>query len=86
MEYRRSLAASFLFRFFATTALQLQADAPGLSPPLLPREFASAAAGYHRPPSRGLQYFSTVPDQDIVGQPIPHLAAKLQVSPIPESA
>ena len=35
---------------------------------------------FQRPPSAGLQYYSAVPGEDVVGQPYRHLAADLQVS------
>ena len=34
---------------------------------------------YEREAARGLQYFSGVPDEDIVGKPYRHMAADMQV-------
>lgn len=80
MEFRRSLAASFLFRFFVGVALRVSAPgnaaAGGWRPP---PGHESAAARFERPPSRGIQYFSKAGDADVVGQPHRHMAADLQV-------
>lgn len=37
------------------------------------------AQPYERPPARGIQYFSGVPDEDVVGKPYRHMAADMQV-------
>lgn len=79
VEFRRSLAASFLFRFFVHVAAQLEADVQGFQP-LFPDNYKSAALPFHRPPVQGLQYWSKVPGEAIVGQPTRHMAADLQVS------
>ncbi|KAK9811378.1 hypothetical protein WJX72_002855 [[Myrmecia] bisecta] len=79
VEFRQSLAASFLFRFFMHVAIKLESDAAGYQA-AIPPEFRSAVAKFERPASHGLQYYSQVPDQDIVGQPVRHLAADLQVT------
>ena len=78
VEFRRSLAASFLFRFFVHVATQLQADVQGFQP-LFPDTYKSAAVPFHRPPVQGLQYWSKVPGEAVVGQPTRHMAADLQV-------
>lgn len=78
MEFRRSLAASFLFRFVVDVALRLRAEAPEAGG-WLPAGHESSAARFERPPSRGIQYFSKAGDADIVGQPERHMAADLQV-------
>ena len=77
MEYRRSLAASFLFRFFVDVALRLEAEEPSFTLPL-PPSFASAAARFERPPARGLQYFARAGQDAVVGAPHRHLAADIQ--------
>eukprot|EP00887_Chlorella_sp_A99_P006651 scaffold3.g6651.t1 len=60
VEFRRSLAASFLFKALVWAAQQLGGEAgAGFASPF-PPEAASAAAPYAREPSRGLQYFSQV--------------------------
>lgn len=78
VEFRRSLAASFLFRFFVHVGSQLEADLPGWQN-LFPPTFKSAAVPFERPPVQGLQYYSKVPGEAIVGQPTRHMAADLQV-------
>jgi CO/xanthine dehydrogenase FAD-binding subunit len=82
VEYRRSLAASFLFKGVLYAATQLEADAPAAAaaPLPFPDTYKSAAAPYHRPPSYGLQYTCAVPGGDVVGQPYRHQAADMQVS------
>lgn len=40
----------------------------------------AAVQPYERPPSHGLQYFSAVPGEDIVGQPVRHMAVDQQAS------
>ena len=82
VEFRRSLASSFLFRFFVHVASQLEADQPGFQA-IFPPTFKSAAVPFHRPPVQGLQYYSKVPGEAVVGQPTRHMAADLQVHPRP---
>ena len=77
MEYRRSLAASFLFRFFVDVALRLEAEEPSFTLPL-PPSFASAAARFARPPAAGLQYYARAGQDAVVGAPHRHLAADIQ--------
>ena len=78
VEFRRSLAASFLFRFFVHVAAKLEADVPGYQS-AFPDSFKSAAVPFHRPPVQGLQYYSKAPGEGAVGQPMRHMAADLQV-------
>ena len=40
---------------------------------------SAAVKPYERPPSHGLQYYSAVPGEDVVGQPYRHMAADQQV-------
>jgi len=78
VEFRRSLTASFLFKFFIFVASKLQEQA-GFEQPF-PEVYKSASETFHRPPAKGAQYyFEGVPDE-IVGEPRRHLAADLQVS------
>lgn len=81
VEFRRSLTASFLFRFFVESALELEADAPGCFKALegLPAGAESAARAFERPASKGMQFFTKVADGQVVGQPERHMAADLQV-------
>lgn len=79
MEFRRSLAASFLFRFFAEVVYALEVDAPGFNAAeALPAECESAVRRFERPPPSGMQYFTKVADGLVVGQPERHMAADLQ--------
>jgi hypothetical protein len=82
VEFRRSLASSFLFRFFVHVASQLEADQPGFQA-IFPHTYKSAAVPFHRPPVQGLQYYSKVPGEAVVGQPTRHMAADLQVTSCP---
>ena len=80
VEFRRSLAASFLFQFFVHLGLRLEADAPGYSAEkLVPPRHASAAIRFERHAAEGLQYYSKAANAAIVGQPQRHVAADLQV-------
>ena len=85
MEFRRSLAASFLFRFFADTAAALEADAAEdgggyrAASSGLPEGHASAALRFERPASRGVQIHGKPGEAAILGAPVRHLAADLQV-------
>ena len=82
VEFRRSLAASFLFRFFVDVALQLQAEAPGSAAvDWVTPAHASAAQRFHRPASMGMQYYGKAGETDVVGQPERHRAADLQARP-----
>lgn len=80
VEFRRSLAASFLFRFFAEAANMLERDAPGYkASDNLPAEYESAVRKFVRPAPKGIQYFTRVEDGQVVGAPDRHMAADLQV-------
>ena len=84
MEYRRSLAASFLYRFFVDIALQLEAGGSSYkAADWLPPGHESAAVHFERPASQGVQYFNKVGEQDVVGAPVRHMAADLQACPCP---
>ncbi|MEW5315300.1 MAG: hypothetical protein WDW38_006740 [Sanguina aurantia] len=83
VEYRQSLAASFLFKFLAHAALMLEKDAPeGITfVPDMPETHRSAAQEYSRPHAHGVQFHASNPDvDDAVGQSYQHMAADLQVS------
>ena len=82
VEYRRSLAASFLFRFFVDVALKLEKEGSGYkAADWLPAGHESAAVHFERPASQGVQYFNKVGEQNVVGQPVRHMAADLQARP-----
>lgn len=75
VEFRRSLASSFLFKFFLRVSQQLEVNAPRW-----PADWASAAQTYHRPAPCGLQIYDREHPDSIVGTPARHMAADLQVS------
>lgn len=84
VEYRRSLAASFLFRFFVDVALKLEKDVSGYKAgDWLPAGHDSAAVHFERPASSGVQYYGKAGEQDVVGQPVRHMAADLQARCLP---
>lgn len=79
-EYRRSLAASFMFKAFVHVANALEAaQAAGFTSPF-PADVKSAAQPYTRPPSTGVQFHAPSPDTALVGQSPRHMSADLQVS------
>lgn len=75
VEFRRSLASSFLFKFFLRVSQQLESD-----PPTWPADWTSAAQVYHRPAPCGLQIYDREHPESIVGTPARHMAADLQVT------
>lgn len=85
IEFRRSLIASFFFKFFVRTSLQLSRDSES---PEASVEYAhtiasdevSAADAYSRPESHGSQLFDHEKGENILGKCIPHASAKLQVT------
>ena len=84
VEFRRSLVASFLFRFFIDTASRLQAACPSFSlanafPPDQYDESAADSRQYRRPTASGIQYFTAAENGAVVGAPERHMAADLQV-------
>lgn len=83
VEFRRSLASSFLFKFFLQVSEKLRAEADAVEGaaqvPEWPASWGSAAQEYSRPASHGLQYFDAVHPESVVGQPYRHMAADLQV-------
>ena len=80
MEFRRSLVASFLFRFFADAAVMLETEGSfSLEKGSFPDSIRSAVAKAHREPASGIQYFSKAQDGAVVGAPERHMAADLQV-------
>ncbi|KAF8057662.1 XDH1 [Scenedesmus sp. PABB004] len=83
-EYRNSLSASFLFKFYVHVCLEMAAAHPDSFDPQLPPDYASAAQPYHRPPVRGVQLHHPVPaacdGSAEVGKDYRHMSADLQVS------
>lgn len=47
--------------------------------PAFDESYTSGIQRYERAPVRGLQYFSGVPDEDVVGKPYRHVSADMQV-------
>ena len=85
VEFRRSLVASFFFKFFVNTSLQLSSDSELHMPdhkhkPSVEADEISAAAPYSRPASFGLQLYDHEKGENIIGKAIPHASAKLQVT------
>ena len=83
IEYRRSLVASFLLKglVHAANLLQLETketENPFVSP--LDPQIMSISRAFSREPSRGMQYFSTPEDGQVVGQPCQHASANAQVT------
>eukprot|EP00756_Hemistasia_phaeocysticola_P005791 Hpha_TRINITY_DN13504_c0_g1::TRINITY_DN13504_c0_g1_i2::g.111519::m.111519/K00106/XDH; xanthine dehydrogenase/oxidase len=87
VEYRRTLAASFLFKFISRGPADIAADL-GLAP--RPRDGDEwGSVGDSRPPTRAAQHFDAkgllrdagkVQGSGHVGEPVRHMAADLQVS------
>eukprot|EP00468_Gymnochlora_sp_CCMP2014_P000995 CAMPEP_0167740308 /NCGR_PEP_ID=MMETSP0110_2-20121227/202_1 /TAXON_ID=629695 /ORGANISM="Gymnochlora sp., Strain CCMP2014" /LENGTH=1376 /DNA_ID=CAMNT_0007624181 /DNA_START=571 /DNA_END=4701 /DNA_ORIENTATION=+ len=74
-EYRKTLCASFLFKFFVDVSNSLGLDEAWI------RKNISAISSFHRPPSKGSQSFQVNPSQrQAIGKPISHRSAKIQVS------
>lgn len=67
-----------LYPLTRSARLVVQADEESFTP-AFPESYASANVTYERAPVRGLQYFSAVPDEDVVGKPYRHQAADMQV-------
>jgi xanthine dehydrogenase/oxidase len=84
-EYRNSLAASFLFKFYVWASLQLEREgeaaegAAGGYRADVPASFRSAAVEYHRPPVKGVQFFAKADESQVVGQDYRHMSADYQV-------
>lgn len=78
VEYRRALVVSFFQKFFHTVSLKLQQVNPMKI--VVSEMAASASHRFERPISSGIQSFPDLPEDSIVGKPIPHLAAAMQVS------
>ncbi|XP_044163721.1 xanthine dehydrogenase/oxidase-like isoform X2 [Acropora millepora] len=83
VEYRRSLVSSFFFKFYLNVSLQLsnQMHSHGTD---VPKSFLSGASHFQRDITSSTQTFQEVPPdqslEDVVGRPIPHLAATKQAT------
>lgn len=83
IEYRRSLASSFFFKFYLNVSLQLS-NQEAANNVEIPKSYASGTSGFQRDITYSTQTFQEVPaDQlleDVVGRPMPHLAAAKQAT------
>ena len=83
-EFRNSVAAAFLFKFFVHVALGLEAAVPGggyAAPVDATERSAAPATAPHRALPRGLQYYVTSPSSPSpVGTPLMHASAELQAT------
>uniref|UniRef100_A0A8C6HTF2 Xanthine dehydrogenase n=1 Tax=Mus spicilegus TaxID=10103 RepID=A0A8C6HTF2_MUSSI len=84
VEFRRTLTLSFFFKFYLTVLQKLgRADLEGMCGKLDPT-FASATLLFQKDPPANVQLFQEVPkgqsEEDMVGRPMPHLAADMQAS------
>ncbi|XP_055483476.1 xanthine dehydrogenase/oxidase [Psammomys obesus] len=83
VEFRRTLTLSFFFKFYLTVLQKLgrvdQSTCGKLDP-----TFASATLLFQKDPPANVQLFQEVPkdqsEEDMVGRPLPHLAAEMQAS------
>jgi xanthine dehydrogenase/oxidase len=81
-EFRRSLANSFLFKFYVVCSRRLEADglvSDAVTAAGLDRSDLSAADRFHRPFPTGAQY-TQVQGGTTVGQPTMHQSAEVQVT------
>jgi len=75
-EYRKTLCASFLYKFYIHVSHAL---AGGTS--AVPASHLSAITQFHRPASKGQQNFQVNPSQrQAIGKPVSHRSAYLQVA------
>uniref|UniRef100_A0A8D1TF28 Xanthine dehydrogenase/oxidase n=1 Tax=Sus scrofa TaxID=9823 RepID=A0A8D1TF28_PIG len=83
VEFRRTLSLSFFFKFYLTVLQKLGREDPEDCGKLDPT-YASATWLFHKDPPANVQLFQEVPkgqsEEDMVGRPLPHLAAALQAS------
>jgi len=81
-SYRNSLVMSFLFKACVATALHLRTGNPQAQHHAALAwavEEESAVHEFERPPARGVQFHAEAEPDAIVGQPVKHRAADLQV-------
>ncbi|XP_004451136.2 xanthine dehydrogenase/oxidase isoform X2 [Dasypus novemcinctus] len=84
VEYRRTLTLSFFFKFYLTVLKKLgKADSKDKCGQLDPT-YDSATLLFQKDPPANVQLFQEVPEgqsaEDMVGRPLPHLAASMQAS------
>uniref|UniRef100_A0A4X1TFA1 Xanthine dehydrogenase/oxidase n=1 Tax=Sus scrofa TaxID=9823 RepID=A0A4X1TFA1_PIG len=84
VEFRRTLSLSFFFKFYLTVLQKLGREDPEDKCGKLDPTYASATWLFHKDPPANVQLFQEVPkgqsEEDMVGRPLPHLAAALQAS------
>lgn len=84
VDFRRTLTLSFFFKFYLTVLQKLgQQDSEDKCGRLDPT-FASATLLFQKDPPANVQVYQEVPkgqsEDDMVGRPLPHLAAAMQAS------
>ncbi|KAL2650085.1 hypothetical protein R1flu_018213 [Riccia fluitans] len=79
IEFRKSLTTSFFFKFYLHVMYSLEQEANYSHD--LPESYRSAVTPYNREMPQGVQVYG-VPESDLisVGQPLMHMAARLQVT------
>ncbi|KAM6179213.1 xanthine dehydrogenase/oxidase [Erethizon dorsatum] len=84
VDFRRTLTLSFFFKFYLTVLQKLGKVNPEDKCGTLDPTFASATLLFQKEPPANVQLFQEVPpgqsEEDMVGRPLPHLAANMQAS------
>ncbi|KAM9601481.1 xanthine dehydrogenase/oxidase [Trichechus inunguis] len=84
VEFRRTLTLSFFFKFYLTVLQKLGEEDSEDNCGKLDPTFASATSLFQKDPPANIQLFQEVPkdqsEEDMVGRPLPHLAAAMQAS------
>ncbi|XP_058407487.1 xanthine dehydrogenase/oxidase isoform X3 [Diceros bicornis minor] len=84
VEFRRTLTLSFFFKFYLTVLQKLGKEDLEDKCGKLDPTFTSATLLFQKDPPANVQLFQEVPngqsEEDMVGRPLPHLAAALQAS------
>uniref|UniRef100_A0A8C5P1W4 Xanthine dehydrogenase/oxidase n=1 Tax=Jaculus jaculus TaxID=51337 RepID=A0A8C5P1W4_JACJA len=84
VEFRRTLTLSFFLKFYLTVLQKLGKEIPEDRCGKLEPTFASATLLFQKDPPSNIQLFQEVPkdqpEEDMVGRPLPHLAAGMQAS------
>ncbi|CAD7676511.1 unnamed protein product [Nyctereutes procyonoides] len=84
VDFRRTLTLSFFFKFYLTVLQKLERGNLEDKCGKLDPTYASATLLFHKDPPANVQLFQEVPEgqseEDMVGRPLPHLAAAMQAS------
>ncbi|XP_006910426.1 xanthine dehydrogenase/oxidase [Pteropus alecto] len=84
VEFRRTLTLSFFFKFYLTVLQKLGKEGLEDKCGKLDPTFASATLLFQKDPPANVQLYQEVPkgqsEEDVVGRPLPHLAAAMQAS------